>query len=1247
ELEPLPEARVTSHFDLSLALHEDGDAIAGELEYASDLFEPATLRRWLGYFECMLGEMARDDQASIGALPMMDAVERDNILRGFNDTRRAWPTAMLVHRLFEAQAARVPTRTAILFEGRAVDYATLNGQANRLARRLRGAGVGPDCRVALCLRRGPAMVVGMLAVLKAGGAYVPLDPAHPPERLLHVLEDSAPVALLAESAVADVLVTLDGAGVPVIDIDELPSGDDAARDLDPADFGLEPGHLAYVIYTSGSTGRPKGVMVEHRQVVNLIHAHREICGLHEASRILQFATYAFDASVEEIFPGLAIGATLIVRPQELVAPDQSFVDLLDATQPDLVNLPTAFWHQWVQDVREGRMLPARWPGAVNVGGEKLERHHLEAWMRSPAGGRAAVLNTYGPTETTVNATSMWFDGIDALPARDVPIGRPIPNATAYVLDPMGQPVPVGVAGELHVGGAGVARGYLGRPEQSAERFVADPFAGEAGARMYRTGDLARWRADGTLEYLGRNDLQVKIRGFRIELGEIEVGLMDCAGVREAVVEARDTVAGKRLVGYVVPQAGAALSAATLRAALSARFSDYMVPSAIVQLEALPTTPNGKIDRKALPEPVQWSEASAWEAPEGEFETGIASTWARLLGCTRVGRDDHFFELGGHSLLATRVVGEVGRAFGRTVPLRMLFEQPGLRAFAAAVAALPHSGQARIPVVPRGDRLPLSFAQRRLWFIDRLEGGSAQYNMPIALRVQGVLDESRLGEALDRLVERHEALRTAFVEIEGEAWQRVQDSATVRIVRKDLRQLDAAAQASRIALEAEEEASAPFDLTRAPLVRCTLLQLSGRVHVVLFTMHHIVSDGWSTGILVRELGEFFAAGLQDRQPDLPPLPVQYVDYAAWQHGDAARGAFDESLAFWMRQLDRLPDLHALPLDKPRPTRQSYVASRLDRTLDADRLKALARLAESSGVTLFMLLQTAFAALLARWSGESDIVVGTPVAGREQVELESVIGFFNNTLACRFTVDDDTTLDALLAHGRRVALDALAHQRTPFELLVEQLRPARSLAYNPLCQIKFVLQNHESSALVLPGLQFEVLPHGADRVRFDLDLTAEEQADGLALAWTYKASLFEASSIERMARAYEALLAQWLERPQARLDELEWVDAAQSASLRALGRGADSRAGRAQPLPRALEAAAARTPNAPAVRCGGVTLDHRELDAKANRLAHALQEAGVQAGDRVGVHLERSVELMVALLACMKAGAAYVPLDHRQP
>ncbi|HYD78164.1 MAG TPA: amino acid adenylation domain-containing protein, partial [Paucimonas sp.] len=669
-LEEVELPHVTTQFDLSLSLRDNGETLEGDLEYASDLFEAATVERLMRHFAILLEGMAADDQVLVSRLPLLDDAQRRRLLVDFNDTAHPYPDDPLLHQLFEDQVERQPDAEALVCGEQRFSYRQLNARANQLAHFLIGMGVGPDDRVAICVERSPEMIIGLLGILKAGGAYVPLDPAYPAERLTYMLKDSGAVALLTTAPL--------GAAIPGADVTQVRFDDhaealarQASDNPDSAPRGLVARHMAYVLYTSGSTGLPKGVMVEHRNVVNLVRHHRQVCAMTAADRVLQLASFGFDNSIAEIFPALSVGAAIVLRPPHLVAPDSSFIAFLREHRITVTDLPTAFWHQWAQEIKLGRALPPEGLRFVAAGGEKAELRHLAAWFAEPALRRSRWLNTYGPTEAAVNSTVIAYDGNTPLPPHEVPIGSPIANARIYILDPHGQPVPIGVAGEIHIGGAGVARGYLNRPELTAEKFVADPFVRKAEARMYKTGDLGRWLADGNIEYLGRIDFQVKIRGFRIELGEIEARLAACAGVREAVVLAREDVPGdKRLVAYVTAHDGCELNAAELRAQLQPVLPDYMVPSAFVTLDKLPLNTNGKLDRKALPAPDGTAYAArAYEAPQGEAEQAVAAIWQELLGVEQVGRQDDFFELGGHSLLAVQLVSRLRQALGVEVALR--------------------------------------------------------------------------------------------------------------------------------------------------------------------------------------------------------------------------------------------------------------------------------------------------------------------------------------------------------------------------------------------------------------------------------------------------------------------------------------------------------------------------------------------------------------------------------------------------
>ncbi len=1256
----------TAHFDLSLSLRERGGALVGDLEYASDLFDAATIRRWVGHLTTLLEAMVADDQRRVGTLPLLGAAERRLLLARFNDTAADHPRDLTIHALFEARARIAPDAIALVYGDDSLTYGELNRRANGLAHRLIALGVRPDARVAICMERSLEMMIGLLGILKAGGGYVPLDPTSPPERLAYMLADCAPVALVAQDTLRALLAASIPAGLPVLAPDAEATDDAQARTNDPQVPGLTPSHLAYVIYTSGSTGQPKGVLIEHRSVANLIGAHIEYCALTPEDRVLQFASFSFDTSVSEFFPILAAGGCLAIRPAGLFPSQGELMDLLRRHRITVFELPTAYWHHWVADAD-----PAAFVGSplrlMLVGGEKAERAGVLAWFEAFRQHPCRLMNTYGPTETTVNATEISFDSRrPLLPEGEVPIGRPLANTTAYVLDARLEPVPIGVIGELYLGGAGLARGYHERPALTAERFVPDPFAADPSARMYRTGDLARWRPDGLLDYVGRNDFQVKIRGFRIELGEIEARLVACEGVREAVVLMREDVPGdKRLVAYAVVREDVAATPEDLRQQLAQTLPDYMVPAACVLLDAWPLNTNGKLDRRALPAPAVKARADrAHEAPEGAMETALAAIWQDLLGVSPVGRNDHFFSLGGHSLLAVQVVSRLRKHHAIELALRDLFAHPTLKDLAAAAeqsaarrasadtatpaeASSPERMQTTLMPCDRTGPLPMSFAQQRLWFIDQLEGGSAQYNMPTALRLRGALDEDALRHALDALVARHEILRTRYAGVDGAAVQVVHPAEPLRLRRVVLDAADPAARDAALEAMIAEEAARPFALSRSGPVRCTLVVLGEAEHALLFTIHHIASDGWSEAVLIREFATLYLARTRGEASPLPPLPLQYADYAMWQRARLQGATLAAEVAYWRRQLSGLPVVHALPLDRPRPAQQSFEGGLVERELPASLLADVRALAQSKDASVFMVLQAAFAALLSRWSGETDIVFGTPVAGRLHPDVEPLIGFFVNTLVMRTDLSGDPDFDAVLARVRENSLAAYEHQELPFELLVDELKPARSLSHAPLFQVMLALQNNAQSDLVLPGLSIEPMGTGAPQAKFDLDVSMEERATGLYMSWGYATRLFDRDSIERMADAFERMLGAAVAAPRTRVKALPLLSAADRAQVldgfNATACGYPS----ASTIHGVFEAQARRTPQATALCWGEERLDYATLDRRANAVARRLAALGAGVEDRVAICAERSVAMVVGILGILKAGAAYVPLDPAYP
>jgi amino acid adenylation domain-containing protein len=1233
-----PEPHAAAGLDLSLDLWEEGGGIAGEVVFATALFDRETTERYAGYLRRLLAGMVADETRPVDRLPLLSDEERRRVVEEWNRTEAPYPADSFIHERFEAQAARTPDAVAIVYEDRRLTYGELNRRANRLAHHLRALGVGPDVRVGICVERGPELVVAVLGVLKAGGAYLPLDPGYPQERLLDMVQDSAPVALLTHGSLAGHLAGLD---LPLVALDEDAPWWEAQPDTDPERAALAPENLTYVIYTSGSTGRPKGVEMTHRGASNLLHWYLGATRITERDAVLVVTSFSFHLTQRNLLAPLFVGGRLHLA-REPFEPGRIAAQIV-ASGITMMNLtPTGF--QALVEADGGRAI-----GGLRIvvfGGEPLYPRQL-ARVPEP---RPVFLNPYGATEAT-GITAHHFARADlaSYSSRSMPPGRPIANASIYVLDEAGEPVPVGVKGELYLGGVGVTRGYRRLPEQTAERFLPDPFGRTPGARLYRTGDLGRWRPDGTIEFLGRGDAQVKVRGFRIELGEIEARLAEHAAVREAVVVARDGEIGDpRLVAYYV---GEEAGAAALRAHLAERLPEYMVPAAFVHMDALPVNPNGKLDRKALPAPDFSAEDERYVAPRTPVEEVLAGTWAETLGVERVGVHDPFFDLGGHSLLATRVVSRVRELFGVELPLRALFEGPTVAEMAGRVEEMRRAGVPTLPpVAPTGrtEPPPLSFAQERLWFLDRLRSGEISYNLPFALRLRGALDVDALERSLGEIVRRHDALRTTFRERGGSPVQVIAPFSDFRLTRMDLAHLPAETREAEVQRELVAEAvTRLFDLAAGPLFRVSLLRLGAEEHVLLLSMHHIVSDGWSMGVLYRELSALYEAYRVGGESPLPELEVQYADYAVWQREQLEGEALERQLRYWRERLAGAPELLELPTDHPRPPVQTYRGATVPVEFSLALLERLEALGRSEGATLYMTLLSAFQVLLSKYSGSEDVVVGTPIAGRTRKEVEPLIGFFVNTLVLRTDLSGDPSFRDVLRRAREVTLGAYEHQEVPFERLVAELQPERSLSHTPLFQVILTLQTAGGEAGALPGL--EVSPVEAERVsaKFDLSLVLTPTSRGLRGGLTYPTDLFERGTVERLLGHLERVLEQAAADADVRLSQLELLDEAE----RALVLEAGSRTAAEYPADRCIhelfEAQAVRTPEAVAVRFEEESLTYGELNRRANRLAHHLRRRGVGPETRVGICLERSLEMVVGILAVLKAGGAYVPLDPGYP
>ncbi|KER88889.1 hypothetical protein GW16_00020, partial [Xanthomonas arboricola pv. celebensis] len=1114
----LATIRHRTQFDLSLSLSERDGALHGWLEYSSDLFDESTIQRWSVHLQTLLAAMAGQGDTTVDQLPLQSRHEQRDMHATFNATQAPAGEGALHHE-FERQAAHAGSAIALLSDAGAMRYDTLNRRSNQLAHYLIAHGVGPEARVAIYMNRGVDLVVALLAVLKAGGAYVPLDPRYPPDRLAYMLSDSTPHCVLSKRALCGLLPE-HPASVVCVDTPGLLDGH-LETNPDHAAVGLKASHLAYVIYTSGSTGRPKGVMIQHANAGNFVAWGLRSFPRDLLERTLFSTSINFDLAVFELFVPLSAGTT-VVLVEDLVSAGPL---LGHAT---LVNtVPSAI------DAVLERGETLRGVIQINLAGEPLKRALVER-IFSRTGVRG-VANLYGPSETTTYSTWVAMSREQGFQAH---IGAPVANTQIHIVDTLMRPVPIGVTGEILIGGLGVCRGYLGQPALTAQRFLEDATDG----RLYRTGDLGRWRPDGNIEYLGRNDFQVKVRGFRIELGEVEAQLARLAGVRDAVVVARDDPAGQqRLVAYVVGVDEGAPSVPALRKALSGSLPEYMVPAAFVILPTLPLTPNGKLDRHALPEPDRSAlAANSYEAPQGLLETTLSSIWSELLGVAQVGRYDHFFELGGHSLNALALASRLQRELQVEVPVKEIFHQPTLAALAEWIQRQRHCVARPVPPPLRraahADEVPLSFAQQRLWLDHWLNPASPAYNMSAALRIRGAFDVQAFSKAIALLFARHEALRTVFALRHDRPVQRVLATPDHALVFKDLSTVPAGERERLAQAAANEEASTPFQLSTGPLFRVRLLRLDACEHVALLTAHHIICDGWSIQLMQAEIGRIYQALASGEVPDLLDLPVQYADYAQWQR-ETMRGQYlRDRLDYWRGALAGSYARHELATDHPRVDGSAARGDYRTFPLSHDQVRGLRALARQEGATLFMTVLAGFQMLLAQRTGADDIVVGSAISGRGPVEVEHLIGCFVNMLVLRTDLSGDPRFRQLLARVRQTAVAAFAHQELPFDVLVDELKPERLPGRTPFFQVAFGLQPQLPLSMDAADLELSVYAMQNDAARYDLTVWVYEGEDTLDIKWTYRSDLFEPATIERLHADYMTLLDSVIIDPDQRLSSL---------------------------------------------------------------------------------------------------------------
>jgi amino acid adenylation domain-containing protein len=1256
----------TSKFDVTLTLAPRQRRLAGFFEYRTDLFDQSTTERMVKHFGTVLEGIVADPDRTITALQILTEPELQQLLHEWNDTSADYPKDKCIHQLFEEQVERTPHKVALEFDGQEITYRELNRRANQLANYLIDVGTGPEELVGICVERSVEMMVGLLAVLKSGGAYVPLDPGYPKERLRFMVQDAQlSVLLTTQTLVADrELMIEDG------DTQFLRRGSGQASSLGPRlkvvcldrDWPLivqqkddnpkqavTSKNLAYVIYTSGSIGKPKGVQIAHRSVINCLHSLGERLAFTERDVLLAVTTSSFDISVLELFLPLTLGGKVVVASRDEAVDGSELTRRLKDVSATAMQATPSTWRLLIE---------AGWEGSprfkILCGGEAMPRDLAQALLT-----RGEVWNLYGPTESTIWSTIHKVGSGEG----PVPIGRPIANTKIYILDSHLQPVPIGVHGDLYIGGDGLARGYWNNPELTAEKFIPDPFSDEANAELYRTGDRARYRSDGTIEFLGRTDNQVKIRGHRIELSEIESVLMQHSAVNQTVVVAFDEFASdsdnpqskienpKSLAAYVVPAQPSAVSVSDLRKFLQEKLPDYMVPASFIFLNALPQTANGKLDRNALPPPdgARPLLDHGFVEPRTEIEELVAQIWREVLRRDKVGVYDNFFDLGGHSLLATRIVARLQSTFHVDLALRKLFELPTVAGLAQHIDELRHSGAgtAVAPVVPvsRNQPLPLSFSQRRLWYLQKVDANLSAYNIPACYRIKGDLNIGALEQALNGLIARHEVFRSAIFERSGEPHQEIVPTLQFDLPVLDLSRLpdvQAETEAKRLA---SEDAHQLHVLDKPPLMRAKLVKLADTDHVFILNFHHSIADGSSLAIFYRELSSLYSSALEKKEASLPQLPVQYADYAVWQHKWLDSDASNTQLAYWKRQLAGLPVQVEIPTDFDRPAIPAYRGARLTKALSEELTESLRTFSRKQGATTFMTLFATFNILLSRISGQDDIIIGSTIAGRNHPETDGLIGFFINALPLRINLSCNPKFTTLLHHVREVCLDAYTNQEVPFEKIIEELKPPRHRGRNPLFDILFNIADSAERILALPGCEVTKFSHGEPGAKFDVVLQAPEVDGKIELVIVYNADLFRESRIDLLLEQFAFLLEQLINNPEQAISQLSLVSESSRAALPDPTEALD--ASWAGAIHEHLAKQAQRSPEKLAIVDPEQSWTYSEINGCANRLANQLIAAQIQPKDTVAIYAQRNSSLVIAMLGILRAGTSFLILDPAYP
>jgi amino acid adenylation domain-containing protein len=1204
----------TSKFDLTLLAIESYNGIQFVLEYCSRLYAKETIQRMAGHFLRIVKQIIENPDMKLSEIEFITEEERRWILSFYNDTKTEYPY-QTIPELFADQAAKTPDNIALVYEDKEMTYKELNQKANQLAGLLREKGVGPNCIVGIMAERSLEMVVGILGILKAGGAYLPIDPEYPEERIRFMLEDSNTGILLTQNHLKEKLILEQ----EIIDLNNEAIYHGVSVNLK----GIhQPKDLAYVIYTSGTSGKPKGVMIEQRSIASRIQWRRDEYQLGDDDRVLQLFSFTFDGFLTSCFTPIVSGSRLIlVNKDEAIDPIEIKRHIVKHQITHFISVPMLYAaileFSSPEEIQSLRM--------ITLAGDSIKPSLIKASVAKNA--RLELANEYGPTETSVVSTFQR----NLQQTIRITIGKPVSNTRVYITDRRQHLLPLGIPGELCISGIGLARGYLANPELTSERFIPNPF--NPGERMYRTGDRARWLPDGNIEFLGRIDQQVKLRGFRIEPGEIENQLLKHASIKEAVVIAGEDRNGtKYLCAYLI--AGRELTVKELREYLGQELPEYMVPSYFVQLDKLPLTPNGKIDRKALPQPEgNIPTGVEYEAPANAIEERLVAIWQEILGQDKIGNNDNFFELGGHSLKATTFIAKIYKEFHVAMPLREIFQTPTVKGLAKYIQGAESNLYAAIDPAEKGEYYPVSSAQKRLFIIDKMEGVGTGYNMPQVMKIEGELDPERFKAAFQGLVMRHETLRTSFEMCEGEPVQRIYDEIKLNIHYHEAEESEIDQIVPRLIR--------PFDLSQAPLFRVEIIKINETRHILLCDMHHIVSDGVSMGILIREFIDLYQGEV------LPGLRIQSKDYAVWQNELFKTDKIAKQEEYWMKTLSGEISALNLPTDYIRPGIRSFQGDRIQFKLEAEDAAKLNRLAQESSASLYMLLLAIYNVLLSKYTRQEEIIIGSPIAGRPHPDLENVIGMFVNTLAMKNGPQEEKTFREFLKDVRENTLAAYENQDYPFEELVEKLNPSRDLSRNPLFDAMFVLQSFDHGNTAIEGLTITPYPFENRIAKFDLTLQAAEAETGIYFQLEYCTKLFKAETIEQMAVHFRNLIQRIVQDPEAKLAELEMLTAAEKHRILYEFNATKADYPKDRTIQELFEEQVAKTSDNIALVYEDQTMTYGELNRRANQVARILRKKGVGPDSIVGIMVGRSFEMMVGIIGVLKAGGAYFPVSPEYP